>query len=148
MVEEINLNTVENLNPTFQKLPVMPVTPVQIAEEVTGVKRPKPVEQQVEEWNNKPEVKSAGIKADKISTWNFWKTLGIIGIVCLIIFAGVSGLVGWTIYQDGTLIPSFVCANNFTSSCPSDINTNTCGACVCNLNFTCPVTQVNLNCSK
>jgi len=153
--EDINLNGMDNLNPQlpvkYQPLPKDEyVTPEAFKKNIEKALNPNPkmVEKQIENWNNKPEVKEKGIKAEKRWKWNFWQTMGIIGIICLIVITIVGGLYGYMFYKSDGKLTTFICSPNVTlsNSCPPVSCSNvTCGSCNCP---TIPQTIVNVKCNS
>jgi len=134
---EFDINSPNNLNPDV------------------NLYKPLPKEKVMEEWSNRPDVKSRNIKAidtDKSvevskGTLNFLKLFAILGIIGIIIIAIGVGVYSYTLYNDGTLLdpvsemicsPIYVnnsCGNNI---CPSVPSCPDCPNCINNCDLSVP----------
>ena len=118
------LNNPKNLNPSIE-----------------NKMEKKQREKQIDEWNKQPEIKKQNIEAiDKnkfrkisVSELGLLNILAIFGTISLIILAGSAGIYAYIVWQDGTLIPEFICSQNVSLS----EGTIRCESQVCNPTLTC-----------
>lgn len=144
-MEEINLN--EGINPQIQYNSLSPqVNPSGNADRQSNAPLiPADINTQIEKWNENPKVKEAGVRAEKISVLNFWKYMGILGIVCFFIIA-LS--IGYSVYTSGSLVPSFNLNMTCSTIPPCPACSTTCGSFSCNM--TCPKPSdisINIKCN-
>jgi len=141
MKDEFNLNDKNNLNPDVPKFKPLPTeVPIETKGSITK-------EEQINHWNNKPEIKNNKIKAidtevyDEIKKGNhkLIKFLSVIGIIALLVIAGSVGMFAYLAYTDGTLLEKpleLVCGdntcgeNNCVNECNKICGNVTCGDCI------------------
>src|SRR3990167_6986292 len=90
MTDEIKPNEADKLNDDLEE----------IKAEVIGQKpnplpKKKDISERIKEWNNKPEIKERGIKAEKKWKWNLYKFLAVIGTIALIGLVASIGVYVW-----------------------------------------------------
>lgn len=138
--ENINLNDPNNLNPVVRSQEYKPL-PKETPIEMRGSKITK--EEQINQWNEKPEIKNNKIKA--IDTENYKEikkgslklknVLAFFGIVALLVIAAAVGTLAYIAYTDGTFLEEpleIICGEN---TCGEQSCVNTCNK-ICG-NITC-----------